>query len=74
MIGVPPELPFVYFVVGGTGTGVRRAQPGDGAQGLPAVANVDALQGVPGVDLAERGQDDQRTTQGPEGTVGYGAA
>ncbi len=73
MVGVPAELPFVYFVVGGTGAGVRRAKPGDGAQGLPVVAHVDALQGVPGVDLAERSQNDQRTSQGPEGTVGYSA-
>lgn len=67
--GVPPKLPFVYFLAGRARATLRGSQPGHGAQGLPAVANLDALQGVPRVYPPERSEDDERAAQGFEGEM-----
>lgn len=68
-LGVPPELPLVHLVACRTRACLRRPQPGDGSQGLPTVAYLHALQGIPSVNLAERRKDDQRTTKGVEGDM-----
>lgn len=67
--GVPPELSFVYFLAGRARATLRGSQPGHRAQGLPAVANLDALQGVPRVYPPERSEDDERAAQGLEGEI-----
>lgn len=46
-------------MAGRTRARLRRPQPGDGSQGLPTVADLHALQGIPSVNLAERRKDDQ---------------
>lgn len=58
-LGVPPELPLVHLVACRTRARLRRPQPRDSSQGLPTVANIHALQGIPSVNLAERRKNDQ---------------
>lgn len=70
--GLPPELPFIYFLACGTGANLRRDQSGNSPQGFPHVAYFYALQGVPRFDTSEWGQDDQRAAKGFEGEESIG--
>mmetsp|Transcript_89802 Transcript_89802/g.155552 ORF Transcript_89802/g.155552 Transcript_89802/m.155552 type:complete len:261 (+) Transcript_89802:10902-11684(+) len=70
-VGAAPELPPIHRLDGVPGEDRRGLQPhrhpGQPQQGVPVVADLHAVQDIPGVHPAERDQDDRRA---PEGAAG----